>query len=50
MGKGSKRRPKSISDQQLQDNWDRIFTANRKGADNGRDSKKQKQENTSRAS
>ena len=33
MGKGSHRRPKSISDQQLQDNWDRIFTANRKGAD-----------------
>ena len=26
MGKGSKRRPTIITDQQFQDNWDSIFT------------------------
>ena len=41
MGKGSTRRPKSISDKQLQDNWNRIFnTANRKGADDESDRNK----------
>jgi hypothetical protein len=43
MGKGSKRRESSITDEELEQNWHRIFRRNDKNAEKSRYNKKPKE-------